>query len=107
MTYCSRDVVHAAKKVLAEEGFSRMVTVAKECGVSVGHLGRVVRVHMGASFRAWRQQLVLEKATRLLRDQDVRSIKEVSALLGFSTPQSFSRWFRRAVGMPPTQHREH
>ena len=106
MTYCSRDVMHGARKVLAEEGFSPMATVAKKCGVSVGHLGRVVRLHTGASYREWRQQLVLAKATQLLRTQDVRSIKEVSALLGFSTPQSFSRWFRCAVGMPPTQYRE-
>jgi AraC-like DNA-binding protein len=34
-----------------------------------------------------------------------RSLAEVSALLGFSTPSSFSRWYRRNFGTSPAADR--
>ena len=49
--------------------------------------------------------LKIEEAKRLLRE-DGLSIAEISAHLGFETPQYFSRIFRRYVGMPPKSFRE-
>ena len=49
--------------------------------------------------------LKIEEAKRLLT-KDTMSIAEISARLGFETPQYFSRIFRRYVGMPPKSFRE-
>ncbi len=49
--------------------------------------------------------LKIEEAKRLLRE-DRESVADISARLGFETPQYFSRLFRRYVGLPPKSFRE-
>lgn len=49
--------------------------------------------------------LKIEEAKHLLRE-DSLSIAEISAHLGFETPQYFSRIFRRYTGVPPKTFRE-
>src|SRR5262249_8215465 len=45
-----------------------------------------------------------ELAVRYLRDKR-RPLSEVSALLGFSAPSGFTRWYRNHFGMAPSQAR--
>ena len=35
-----------------------------------------------------------------------KSVKEISALLSFNDPQTFSRWFKKMTGKYPTQYKK-
>lgn len=58
----------------------------------------------GASFTQLLDAIRREVAVRQLIHTD-RSLGEVSALVGFSSLSTFSRWFRQAFGMQPSEYR--
>lgn len=74
------------------------------------HLGvdrRTVHRHLareGETFSGIVEEVRVELAERYLRDRR-RSLADVSALLGFSAPSSFSRWYRQQFGVSPTAGR--
>src|SRR5262245_17652712 len=58
----------------------------------------------GQTFSEIIDEVRRELASRYVADRQ-RSLSEVSALLGFSAPASFSRWYRRQFGdTPSSQH---
>jgi AraC-like DNA-binding protein len=58
----------------------------------------------GGSFTQLLDAIRREVAVRQLIHTD-RSLGEVSALVGFSSLSTFSRWFRQAFGMQPSEYR--
>jgi len=50
-------------------------------------------------------RLRLERAARLLSGTD-REVTEICAAVGFESPGSFSRLFRRELGRPPSEFRK-
>ena len=83
-----------------------------DCGVDrvAQHLGMDRRtVHRrlateGQSFTQLLDGARREVALRQLSHGD-RPLGEVASLLGFSSPSTFSRWFRQAAGMQPSEYR--
>lgn len=59
----------------------------------------------GHSLRLWHQALLLSAALQQLTCQAPRTMKEISAILGFSSQGAFTRWFRRQTGDVPTAFR--
>ena len=84
-----------------------------------GHCGiDLVAHHLGVTRRTVHRQLALEGETfsaivdgarRELAaryvDDGSRPLSEVSALLGFSAPSAFSRWYRQSFGVSAAQRR--
>ena len=74
------------------------------------HLGVVCRTVQrrladdGISFSSLVNDLRVELAQRHVVDSD-RSLTDVAALLGFSAPSGFSRWYQGQFGCSPTQGR--
>jgi AraC-like DNA-binding protein len=74
------------------------------------HLGvdrRTIHRHLareGATFSGVVESVRRELATRYVRDHG-RSLADVSALLGFAAPSSFSRWYRQNFGVSPARDR--
>jgi AraC-like DNA-binding protein len=58
----------------------------------------------GKSFTQLLDNARREVATWQLRHGD-QPLGEVTALLGFSSPSTFSRWFRQAYGIQPSEFR--
>lgn len=58
------------------------------------------------SFRVLLNQVRFERACELLQESDV-TVEQIALLLGFSDPANFSRAFRRAIGVPPSDYRKH
>lgn len=78
--------------------------LADLCGVSAGHLMRAFRQSTGETIHAHVQRVRIERAQALLAGPE-HSIKEITHLLGFATPSSFSVAFRRLCGQSPSDYR--
>jgi AraC-like DNA-binding protein len=104
----SRDALRA-KKAMAfiDANCNRKVTV-QEIGahicISKSRLKSIFKQQTGVTCAEYLSQRRIELARTLLAGGQ-GSIGEIAARLGFSCPNSFSRWFRRVTGDSPRQFR--
>ncbi|PNG93554.1 helix-turn-helix domain-containing protein [Streptomyces malaysiensis] len=81
-------------------------TIAAAHHISVGHLHRLFRAR-DTTVSGWIRQQRLDRVRRDLTDPGLRTvpIHELAARWGFAHPAVFSRAFRAAYGMPPSDYR--
>ena len=79
--------------------------VARPLGLSEKTISRQLTRATGLGFRAFLRQVRLEEACKLLLAREDLRISEVAYAVGFTTPASFSRLFRRALGCTPRAYR--
>jgi len=79
--------------------------LARQTGLSAGHLDRLFLRDLGLTPRAHLQKRRLESAQARLADR-AASIKKIGYDLGFSSPAHFSHWFHKAAGRSPRAYRE-
>jgi AraC-like DNA-binding protein len=99
--------VREALRVLDRQGWDtryREEDLAREVGLSIGHLDRLFVRQMGTTPRGYLQKRRLESARARLREPQM-AIKEVAYELGFSSPAHFCHWFRQATGQSPREFR--
>ncbi|MEC7258808.1 MAG: helix-turn-helix transcriptional regulator, partial [Pseudomonadota bacterium] len=77
---------------------------ADELGVSERSLHRKL-AETGTSYRQILDNVRLRRARELLDNSDL-PMSEISERLGFSEMASFSRFFRRVAGLPPSNYRK-
>ena len=70
------------------------------------YLSRRFKRETGVGLHDYLLTLRIERATSLLV-KTTKSIKEISAEVGFRDPQVFSKAFKRRMGCPPTIYRDH
>ncbi len=78
--------------------------VAREVGMTPGHLTTVVRRRTGRTVQEWIIERRMAEARSLLADTDL-PVGEVARRVGMSDPGYFSRQFRRTHGMSPRRWR--
>ncbi len=78
---------------------------AREREVSAAQLIRVFQAAYSCSPVEYRLRLRLDSARRLLRYSDL-SLKEIAGQLGFSDQYNFSNFFKRRVGVSPSEFRK-
>ena len=78
--------------------------VARELGMTPGHLTTVVRRRTGRTVQEWIIERRMAEARSLLSDTEL-SVGEISRRVGMSDPGYFSRLFRRAHGTSPRKWR--
>lgn len=87
--------------------WSRPAT-ARSIGVSVRHLDRLSILATGRNFHAYVVETRLWHAVRLLKESGPEagalSVKEISALSGFDTPDFFRRHFKKFFGITPRDY---
>lgn len=100
------DVVARLRIALAQRTGSQLFIedAASSLGLSVRTLQRRL-AEAGLSYTALRNQVRLEKASRLIDDSDARLI-DVAYQLGFSDPSHFTRAFKSWTGLAPRQFRQ-
>jgi AraC family transcriptional regulator len=81
----------------------RLSEIARAVGVSVYHLCRLFKQASGSTLHHHRNQLRLKHSLGLLRDCD--DILAVALALGYSGHSHFTRTFRRAFGISPSEWR--
>ena len=74
--------------------------MAKEAGLSRQHFTELFRHHFGVPPMKYVLQARMHRASRLLRDQNLR-VADVARAIGFEDPFHFSRSFRKEFGIPP------
>jgi len=95
----ARDFMHAhATRPLA------LAEIARAGCLSPHHFLRLFRALFGCTPHRYLTRLRIERACALLRSTD-RTVTEVCLELGFESLGSFSRLFRREVGVPPASFR--
>ncbi len=78
---------------------------ASQLGLSVAHLNALCRQYAGRSALGMIHDRMLLEARRNLV-YTAMSVREVADMLGFGDPAYFTRFFRRATGMSPSQFRQ-
>ena len=78
--------------------------LAGAAAVSPCHFHRVWRALTNETVRETVLRLRLEASQALLQVRDA-SVAETAMAVGFGTPQSFARAFRRHTGLTPSEHR--
>jgi AraC-like DNA-binding protein len=101
MTSQVRDLV----VLLLGTGACTVERVAEHLGVDRRTVHRRL-TREGETFSNVVESVRRELAARYVRDQQ-RSLADVSALLGFAAPSSFSRWYRQSFGVNPAKGREY
>ncbi|MFH1740521.1 MAG: helix-turn-helix domain-containing protein, partial [bacterium] len=79
--------------------------IAQALGFDPSYFAKVFKQYARESLTDYLKRVRLNRAQRLLRDPYL-SILEVAERTGFADPSYFTRVFRSAVGMTPTQFRE-
>lgn len=83
---------------------ARVKDYARAMGVSESHLRSEFRRQTGLKVGHYIRDMRLNRAAAMLVDTAL-SVGEVSARCGFESPFTFSRTFRRVIGMPPLAYR--
>jgi len=89
--------------VLLPAGHCSVELVAKHLGVTRRTVHRQL-AREGETFSGIVEGVRRELAARYV-DDGARPLSEVSALLGFSAPSAFSRWYRQGFGVSAASHR--
>ncbi|MGQ9461996.1 MAG: helix-turn-helix transcriptional regulator [Candidatus Fervidibacter sp.] len=79
--------------------------LAKFVGMSPSHLRYAFKSQTGQSLRVYLRSLKLRIAQVLLQQTDL-PISLIAHILGFHDPLYFSRWFRKAMGLSPSDLRQ-
>jgi AraC-like DNA-binding protein len=79
--------------------------IASQAGLSVRHFSRLFKASYGMSPMHYLQRLRLRQACALLERSDV-NITEVALSCGFGDSNLFSRQFRQALGLAPSDWRK-
>jgi AraC-like DNA-binding protein len=79
-------------------------SLARGAGLSRSVLAARFREHMGETPLAYLRTVRLQRAMRLLAEQDA-TLETIAAAVGYGDAFSFSKAFKRAVGMSPGEFR--
>lgn len=102
------ELVRKVRRLMAESmprGMS-VGELAGAVGVSREHLARVFAKQTGVAPHEHMLRLRMAHACRLLKESGM-AVKEVGDVLGVEKPQHFTRLFKKAMKMTPTQFRRH
>ncbi|MCD8534373.1 MAG: AraC family transcriptional regulator [Verrucomicrobia bacterium] len=79
--------------------------LAQRMHVSTAQLRRIVQAHHGVAPMEMVQRLRIRKAQQLLRTTK-DSLDQIAERVGYNSPFSFSRAFKKATGISPKSYRE-
>jgi len=92
-----------------EESFTdaelSLTTLSERFGYNPKYISRLFSTKMGVSFSAHLRNVRVRHAVFLM-EQGITSIKNVSILSGYSDPLYFSKVFKSAIGMSPSDYVE-
>jgi AraC-like DNA-binding protein len=82
-----------------------LITVSDHFGISIYSLSRLFNNYIGLGFTEFINGMRLEYAKRLLLTSE-KLISEISSIVGFNSPNYFSRIFKSNIGISPRKFRD-
>jgi len=82
-----------------------MEKLANQCNMGYSHFRKMFKKYTGVSPLQYQNSFRLQKAKDLLVDSD-KTIKKIALELGFHSEQYFTRFFKKKLGVTPTELRE-
>ena len=81
-----------------------LAQVADNLNISISHLSRLFKDSTGENFANFVEAIRIEKAKHLLKETDA-SINEIADQVGYSSPNSFARAFKRINTITASEYR--
>lgn len=99
--------VYAVVRYISENIFNidSIGKMARELGYCDSYLSRVFKEKMGMTLQSYVTMKKMEKAVEMI-EQGNFTITEIALKLSFESLQSFSKSFRRTVGVSPMEYRK-
>lgn len=98
-------VVEAIEKNLSNPDFKKD-DLCMEVGISSSHLYRKLKALTNQSINEFIRVIRLKKAAAILKQGKPVSVSDLAYLVGFSSPNYFTRAFREYFGVTPTQYNQ-
>ncbi len=95
------------KKLHLQQDFN-VTTCAREMEMPAHHLSYFLKQHYGLTFSAYRNQLRMDHARRLIQDGflDHNTMESLAWECGFASRSSFSKAFKNATGHNPSEYEQ-
>lgn len=97
------------QKWIANEGYAAdkitLASLAQEIGTNRSYLSSYINQAYGCCFSDWINGLRLEYAKQLMAESPSIALAEVAQSSGFSSVSYFSRIFKQAFGIPPSEYK--
>jgi ligand-binding sensor domain-containing protein/signal transduction histidine kinase/AraC-like DNA-binding protein len=98
-----RKIIQITDKHMSDPGFG-VDMLAREVGMSIPVLYKKLKSTTGLSVNDFTKTLRLKKAAQLLEEKRL-NVNEVALIVGYNDRRYFTREFRKAYGMPPSDVR--
>ena len=82
-----------------------LVSLSEQVHLAPAYVSRYFKTHTGETISDYLFRIRIERAAELLRTTSY-SITEISTLCGYSSLGNFQRYFKKLVGMPPSEYRK-
>lgn len=92
------------ERIYCDSGLS-IQKLAELMGTNRTYMSQLINQHTGMNFNAYINKYRIEEAIRLISDTD-RPLKTIAYDLGFSSLSTFYTYFKKEIGLPPSQYRE-
>ena len=80
-------------------------SLAELFDMSESSMSRFFKAHMGENFSSYLEKIRLSEAETLLSSSQL-PVKDIASMVGYTTPATFYKAFRRKWGVSPTTHRD-
>lgn len=82
-----------------------MEACAQEMKLSKDYFGKLVKQHFNMPFKEVINTIKMEYAKKLIQEENMKNY-EISQLLGYSTPDYFTKKFKQYTGTTPSKYRK-
>lgn len=88
--------------VLKQMPHTSLTEISRRFGVERHTLRRTILARTKKTFREFRRDLLLTRTEQLMSGGANRTLKEISYMLGYDCPRSFTRFVKAGTGHPPS-----
>jgi AraC-like DNA-binding protein len=82
-----------------------MAFYARICCLSPKHFSEIIKRDTGITPKEWITNFLAARSKVLLDSREDHTIQQISNLLGFGAQSSFTRFFKKEIGMTPKEYR--
>ncbi len=82
-----------------------LTEISKKCGLSPSYFSYLFHKEYGITYKDWLLEIKIAHSKRLLENTDL-SILDIALECGYESPSNFAQFFKRIIGMSPSQYRK-